>query len=199
MLKTLTISSVFVWVSGDLGAQWFRFRSGKQEVNKQGTRAPRRLDLNASQLLYNGMFGLLTVPLLGGYWKVVIPRVFGQLPGNITASLAALAAHQLVVTPTILIGYFNCMTGARGGLRDPSFMHNHFTDGASTRHTVLSIQSYMMEDVMPFPLLCSWLCVAPCYALAYSRSVSALPRIALALATASWCGVVSHAQNSLLL
>lgn len=204
MLYTI-LASISCWTIGDLGAQWYEYRNRKrgcilasnQRENNSTIRKSREVDI--LRLTHASLFGLFSAPLLLGYQKVVIPRIFGRLQRAATPSLLALGVHQLVLTPTVLLAYFNCMTALRGGFHDTSFMHAHEEIGASRRYTVSSIQRYMMEDVLPLPLLSSWIAVAPMYGFFFLSYTRLWGKVLLGCSWVWWCGIVSFTQSSLLL
>lgn len=206
MLYTF-LASTFFWTIGDVGAQWYEYRLKRRDnvmKNNNGRNgeisiARKHSEVNVLRLLHTSLFGFFSAPLFLGYQKIVIPRIFGRLQRAATPSLLALGVHQLVLTPTVLLAYFNCMIAVRGGFRDPSFMHSHEDVGATKRHTVSSIQRYVMEDVLPLPLLSSWIAVAPTYCLVFLSSRQTWAKCAVGCTWIWWCGVVSFTQSSLLL
>lgn len=212
MLRTvLTISGA--WVGGDIAAQFFEFRrkfhfyrNSKERITKynvEGTLHHYKSELDIGRTVFNGIFGLFfSCPLLLGYQRLVIPRVFGNLERQPTPSLLALGVHQLFLTPTILFSYFTFMTACKGGFRDTSFMDQYSCTGALKRHSILSIQSYIFEDVLPFPLLSSWGVLIPAYSLIYRGGIlssSLWSHAFIATLFMGWCGLVSFTQASMLL
>lgn len=212
MLRTaLTISGC--WVGGDLAAQVYEYHGYSNFRRHQRKEAsnfnldhsvPRsRGEVDLARTAFSAIFGFcFSSPLLLGYQRLVIPRVFGKLQRQSTPSLLALGVHQLFLTPTLLFSYFTFMTACRGGFQDTSFMDEHASTGASKRHSILSIQSYIFEDVLPLPLLSSWAFLIPAYALSYhgGRCSSSLwSHGFLASFFFCWCGLVSFTQTSMLL
>lgn len=186
-------ASVAVWTAGDLAAQWAQFR----RTHRLDTKS-----VDHSRLQLTALFGAATAPFLVVYRNVVIPRIFGPLKGHASSCLAALAAHQLVVSPGLLLMYFNAMTAARGGFANPQFLYER-QSGATKRLTVLSVERYMFDEVLPFPLLCSWALSSMLYLAAYAPPYQSAVKFSLlgtiALMSTAWTSVASYTQTSLLL
>eukprot|EP00796_Vickermania_ingenoplastis_P008635 gene8635-6066_t len=156
-----------------------RLGRGRRWCAVVGAIAGKRKDFDAVRAGHAALFGAATGPLLFGYRRLVVQRVFGNLQRAPTPSLLALGVHQLLLTPAVLLAYFNYTTCIRGGFRDRSFMNQHAGGGASRRHTVLSVQRYMLEDVVPFPLLYSWGAAVPLYMAAYLGATTFLSQLLL--------------------
>lgn len=189
---------IAAWTLGDLGSQWYEFRMRNLVPDSRDNSKSRDVDI--SRMMQNALFGICLSPLLEGYRSIVVSAVFGSLRRNSTSTLVALGMHQFFITPVILLGYFNYMTAWRGGLTNRSFMQTHSDGISSRRYTVFSVESYILTEVSPTPLVAAWVSVTPLYAVAYyAPKRMLLPYAALFLTSAAWCGVVSYTQSSLLL
>lgn len=198
-LMTELALGTIAWAVGDLGAQWWEFRQHKLERKDSRQVVDKRKDIDLKRISEVAAFGFLSAPLLAGYHRIVVPRVFGRLRGAPTPCLLALGVYQLIITPTLLLSFFGCMTAVRGGFTNTGFLEKHVSGGASKRFTVQTVQKYIFDNVLPFPLLSSWAVAAPLYGMTFFSPVGTLPKVATMVLTIWWCGVVSHLQSSLLL
>lgn len=212
MLRT-AVAICGSWIGGDIAAQWYEYHSStyrglhfSQKIikdSKDVTTNRSMGEIDSSRTVLNGIFGLMfACPLLLGYQRIVIPQVFGKLERRVTPTLFAIGAHQLFLTPVLLFSYFTFMTACRGGFRDTSFMNRRACSSASQRYSIFSIQTYIFEDVIPLPLLCSWAFLIPTYTFSYyggNFRSSLFFYIFSGSIFLSWCGLVSFTQKSMLL
>ncbi|EPY33476.1 hypothetical protein STCU_02199 [Strigomonas culicis] len=150
--------------------------------------------LDKEALLQSATFGALAEPVLYHY-RVIAPRVFGSLSRSVPACCGALALQQLLVTPALLWLYFNGVTGARSGFSDTWYMEAHLPQ---RRHDVATIERYIMETVLPFPLLTSWAVYMPFYIGVYFGPFRGLGLLHYTTLL-PWIASVSHIQRTELL
>lgn len=193
-----------LWAGGDFLAQFYaahreaaaRRARGEKRSGSRPSGSQMLGMLDQGRLLQSAGFGAVSGPLVYQY-KRLLPRVFGPLMSAATPTLCALAVQQLFATPLLLCAYFNAMTALRGGLSDPSFLVAHST-GATKRQDVWSVEQFMMEEVMPQPLLASWAVMVPLYAFAYTGPFRGAAALSGAI-TLPWCASVAYVQSELLL
>ncbi|KAH8609555.1 hypothetical protein ERJ75_001193300 [Trypanosoma vivax] len=208
------IYSATAWAAGDFFAQFFAAHwevvrrraereNGAENNRHNATRPPRghmMAAVDRPRLVLAALFGVALVPLNAGF-NGICSRVIGVPYANMFAAFVLLSARQLFMTPLTLLLYHNTTTYVRGGFDDPTCIQLHKT-GADARmagsYGALAVERRIMTDVMPYPLLSSWLIYFPLSAYCY-LTPKPLPGAVAAALLIPWTAHVSYIQKHMLL
>lgn len=197
VLRGLSFASA--WVAGDFFAQFYAAHAarlhGKRERQPKGTRptAQQMYDmLDKHRLLEALAYGIVAYPAVARF-HVLLSTVMGPLTHHSVRCIFALAAQQLVMSPLLIVAYCNAMTAWRGGFTDTAFLQAHLP-GPHPRYSVWDVEKRILSDVVPLPLLTSWMAYIPVYTMSYFarfRGRALLSHIALV----PWLGTLSYKQE----
>lgn len=186
-----------MWGAGDLLAQMYSAHADRLERRARGERRQGSRPtfqamfsmVDQARLGESVLFGALMGPCIVAYERGLY-RIFGSQMRSVVSCLCGLGLQQLFVTPLMLLAYFNAMTLIRGGLTNPRCLASQTLDSETD---FFSVQRYIVNEVMPFPLLASWAVYTPRYIMFHYTPFRGFGFLCGCLFI-PWAGLVSYQQ-----